>query len=62
MDIALFAVTGVVVYLLSDWIVNVLDKRRAEPLQNRQIIFFIVFFGLILFSFEMLKYFLASSG
>jgi hypothetical protein len=45
MDIALFAVTGVVVYLLSDWIVNVLDKRRAEPLQNRQIIFFIVFFG-----------------
>jgi hypothetical protein len=57
MDIALFAVTGIVVYLLSDWIVKAIDKGRAEPLQNRQIIFFIIFFGLILLSFEMLKYF-----
>jgi hypothetical protein len=62
MDIALFAVTGIVVYLLSDWIVKAIDKNRAEPLQNRQIIFFIVFFGLIVFSFEMLKYFLAGVG
>jgi hypothetical protein len=62
MDIAIFAVTGIVVYLLSDWIVTAIDKRRAEPLQNRHIIFFIVFFGLILFSFEALKYFLASSA
>lgn len=62
MDIALFAVTGIAVYLLADWIVKAIDKSRAEPLQNRQIIFFIVFFGLILFSFEMLKYFLHGSG
>lgn len=62
MDIALFAVTGIIVYLLSDWIVKAIDKSRAEPLQNRQIIFFIVFFGLILFSFETLKYVLAGTG
>ena len=62
MDIALFAVTGVVVYVLSDWIVKTIDKSRAEPLRNRQIIFFIIFFGLILLSFEMLKYFGAASG
>ena len=62
MDIALFAVTGIVVYFLSDWIVKAIDKSRAEPLQNRQIIFFIVFFGLIVCSFEMLKYFLAGAG
>ena len=62
MDIALFAVTGIIVYLLSDWIVKTIDKQRAEPLQNRQLIFFIVFFGLILLSFEALKYFLAASG
>jgi hypothetical protein len=61
MDIALFAVTGIVVYLLSDWIVKAIDKGRAEPLQNRQIIFFIIFFGLVLLSFEMLKYFGAAS-
>ena len=57
MDIAIFAVTGIVVYLLSDWIVKAIDKARAEPLRNRHIIFFIVFFGLILVSFEALKYF-----
>ena len=62
MDIALFAVTGLIVYLLSDSIVKAIDKRRAEPLPNRQLIFFIVFFGLILLSFEALKYFLAASG
>ena len=62
MDIALFAVTGIIVYLLSDWIVKAIDKRRTEPLQNRQIIFFIVFFGLILFSFEALKIFIEGAG
>jgi len=62
MDIALFAVTGIIVYLLSDSIVKAIDKQRAEPLRNRQLIFFIVFFGLILLSFEALKYFLAASG
>jgi surface polysaccharide O-acyltransferase-like enzyme len=62
MDIALFSVTGLIVYLLSDWIVKMIDERRTEPLQNRQIIFFIVFFGLILLSFEALKIFLEGSG
>jgi len=62
MDIAIFAVTGIVVYLFSDWIVKAIDKRRAEPLRNRHIIFFIVFFGLILISFEGLKYFFAGSA
>jgi surface polysaccharide O-acyltransferase-like enzyme len=62
MDIALFAVTGIIVYLLSDWIVKMIDKSRTEPLQNRQIIFFIVFFGLILLSFEALKIFLEGLG
>ena len=62
MDIALFAVTGIIVYLLADWIVKAIDKQRAEPLQNRQLIFFIVFFGLILLAFEALKHFLAASG
>ena len=61
MDIAIFAVTGIIVYLVSDWAVKTIDKRRAEPLQNRQIIFFIIFFGLILLSFEGLKYFFAVS-
>ena len=62
MDIALFGVTAIVVYFLADYIVRAIDKQRAEPLQNRQIIFFIVFFGLILLAFESLKYFLAASG
>jgi surface polysaccharide O-acyltransferase-like enzyme len=62
MEAALFAVTGIGVYLLSDWIVKTIDKQRAESLQNRQIIFFIIFFGLILFSFEVLKYFLAEAA
>lgn len=55
MQIALFAVLAIVVYVVSDGIVNSIDKYRDEPLQNRTLIFFIIFFALILIGFEAMK-------
>ena len=60
MNIILFAVVAIAVYVLADWIVLLLEKRRGEALANRQIIFFIVFFALILMAFELLKLLLAN--
>lgn len=56
MQILIFVVVAVGVYLLSDGIVRAIDSNRAEPVQNRQLVFFIVFFALILVVFELMKF------
>jgi Kef-type K+ transport system membrane component KefB len=55
MQIALFAVLAIVVYVVSDRIVRTIDKNRDEPIQNRSLIFFIIFFALIIIGFEAMK-------
>ena len=62
MQFALFAAIAILVYLLSHWIVGSVEKRRDNSLPNKQIVFFIVFFALILLSFEVLKFLLADLG
>lgn len=57
MQILLFAVVTIAVYLLSDMAIKTIEKGREQPLPNRQLLFFIIFFGLILLCFEALKYF-----
>ena len=59
MQFALFAAIAILVFLLSHWIVGAIEKRRDNALPNKQIIFFIVFFALILLFFEVLKLLLA---
>ena len=61
MEIVIFTANAIVIYLLADWILKLVEKRRGEPLKNRGLIFFVVFLPLILISFEILKYFLIDS-
>jgi hypothetical protein len=62
MEILLFSANGILVYLLANWIVRIIAEKRGGDLPYRQVVFFIVFFALILISFEALKYFLAEFG
>lgn len=55
MEIVVFTANAIVIYLLADWIIKLVEKRRGKALKNRGIIFFIVFLPLILISFEVLK-------
>ena len=55
MQFALFAVLAIVVYVVSEGIVRTIDKNRDEPIQNRSLVFFIIFFALILIGFEAMK-------
>lgn len=59
MQTALFMITAVVVYAVTAWIVKTIDARRDQPMPNRPIVFFILFFALILVAFELLKFLLA---
>ena len=54
-DLILFTLNAIVIYLVSDWLVRLIEKRRGEALKQRQVIFFVIFLTLALVSFRFLK-------
>ncbi|MEH6467180.1 MAG: hypothetical protein V7722_06075 [Porticoccus sp.] len=62
MDIVLFTLVAVVLYLFSDWLLRQVEMRRGAPFKNRSIIYFIIIFVLTLGTFEVLQYFLQQSA
>ena len=59
MQILIFTLNAILVYLFSDWLVRQIEKRRGEVLKHRQIVFFVIFLVLALASFELLNVMLA---
>jgi hypothetical protein len=59
-ELFLFTLNAIVIYLVSDWLVRLIEKRRGEVIKQRQIIFFIIFLTLALISFRLLKMLLGS--
>jgi surface polysaccharide O-acyltransferase-like enzyme len=60
MEILIFTLNAIVVYLLADWIIHAIEKRKGEVLKKRQIVFFAVFLALALISFNLLPMLLTS--
>lgn len=60
MEILVFTLNAIVVYLFSDWIVRRLEQTRGTPLKQRQLVFFAIFLVLALLSFELLRRLFAS--
>jgi len=58
-ELILFTLNAVVIYLVSDWIVKLIEKRRGKALKQRQVVFFAVFLVLALTSFQILQSLLA---
>ncbi len=58
-ELILFTLNAVVIYLVSDWIVKLIEKRRGKALKQRQVVFFAVFLVLALTSFQVLQNLLA---
>jgi len=54
-EILLFTLVAIVIYLVSDWIIRMIEARRSEVLKNRQVVFFAIFLVLALISFRMLR-------
>ncbi len=59
-ELFLFTLNAIVVYLVSDWLVRLIEKRRGTAIKQRQIVFFVVFLTLALISFRLLKMLLGS--
>lgn len=58
-ELILFTLNAVVVYLLADWLVRMIEKRRGGVMKYRQVVFFAIFLVLALSSFQFLQYLLA---
>ena len=58
-ELILFTLNAIVVYLLADWLVRLIEKRRGGVMKQRQVVFFIIFLVLVLTSFQFLRYLLA---
>lgn len=54
-EILLFTLVAIVIYLVSDWIIRMIEARRGEALKQRQVVFFAVFLVLALVSFRVLR-------
>lgn len=60
MEILLFTVTGIVLYVSADALLKRIEAGREEPLENRSIIFFAIFLPLALISFQLIQYLMAN--
>jgi hypothetical protein len=54
-ELILFTLNAVVIYLVSDWIVKYIEKRRGKVLKQRQAVFFGIFLIFELISFQVLQ-------
>ncbi len=58
-DLILFSLNAIVIYLVSDWLVRLIERRRGSVLKQRQVVFFVIFLVLALVSFKVLQNVLA---
>ena len=49
-----YTVTAVLLYLVSDWILNLIEKRIGKRLKYRSVIFFVIIMVLATSSFELI--------
>ena len=57
MEIIFFTVAAILLYLISDGIVKLIERKRGERLQNRSILFFIIILTLSVVSFNVIRQF-----
>jgi hypothetical protein len=54
-ELILFTLNAVVIYLVSDWLVKQIEKRRGGVMKQRQVVFFVIFLVLVMTSFAVLR-------
>ena len=59
-ELILFSLNAIVIYLVSDWLVRMIEQRRGSVLKQRQVVFFVIFLMLAMTSFQILRNLLQS--
>lgn len=61
MEILLFTLNAILIYLLADWVIRRIEAHRGRVLQQRQAVFFAIFLCLALVSFQLMRALLGGS-
>lgn len=54
-ELILFTLNAVLIYLISDRLLRLMERRRGAVLKQRQVVFFLIFLVLALVSFAALR-------
>lgn len=55
MEILIFTLNAVFIYLFTDWLVRRIEQQRGSALKQRQVVFFVIFLALALVTFAGLR-------
>lgn len=55
MEVILFTVVGIVLYVVTGQLLALLEKMHGDPLPQRNIVFFVIILSLSLPTFSMLR-------
>ena len=61
-DLVLFTLNAIVIYLVSDRLVRMIERRRGGVMKQRQVVFFVIFLVLALVSFRLMRMLLGEPG
>lgn len=61
-ELVLFTLNAIVIYLVSDRLVTMIERRRGGVMKQRQVIFFVIFLALALVSFRLMQMLLGKPG
>ena len=62
MEIVIFTVVGIALYLISGQVLTMLEKLHGDPLPQRNIVFFVIIMALSLSAFSLLRTFFDTTG
>lgn len=62
MQYVYYTIAGIVLYLVSDWILVAIERWRGEVLPQRSLIFFVIILVLALTTFKGIELFTSSPG
>jgi hypothetical protein len=51
-----YTTAGIVLYFLSDWILNRIEVSRGNRFENRSLVFFVIILVLAMGSFKIIEY------
>ena len=57
MEMLYYTVAAIVLYVVSDWILNQIEIRRGERFENRSLIFFAIILVLAVALFNLIRHF-----
>ena len=58
----LYTAAGLILYFLSDWILNQIEVRRGQRFGNRSVVFFVIILTMALVVFSLIDYLMAGSA